>query len=145
MQKLNDQLENIKARANRQSKSSRDKLNILANERQRPTFGEYRLETIQEIHDEIADVERLSNFISKEDDNFSEVLKKELVEIKPRQKPKINDMSIISQKNNTAVQGKNMKDSELISINAVFKAASEHGQLDRQHRPIDDTLPCKSR
>lgn len=152
MEKLNEQLENIKARANRQSKSSRDKLNILANERQRSTVGDYKLETIHEIHDEIADVDRLSNFISNEADDpllyhqDFKYYKRENNEANSEKKighissPKFHELSIISQKNQTK-EDRFMKDSENISINAIFRAVSEQGHFEK-NKIADDTLHC---
>lgn len=67
MDKLAKQLENIKGRTSRQSKSSRDKMSLLASEKQRSTMGDYKLETIQEIHDEVAaDLELKSNLMTED-------------------------------------------------------------------------------
>jgi hypothetical protein len=148
MTKLNEQLENIKARANRQSKSSREKLNILANERQRSTVGDYKLETIHEIHDEIADVDRLSNFISHNGaQNLLDydIYKRESIENKSGKKspfqfpPKFHEFSIISPKNQNK-EDKYLKDSENVTINAVFRAVSDQGNNLERQKVFDDTL-----
>lgn len=66
MDKLSKQLENIRGRTNRQSRSSKDKMNILVTDRQRATAGDYKLETIQEIHDEVGDIDLMSNIMSED-------------------------------------------------------------------------------
>jgi hypothetical protein len=147
IQKMSEQLENIKGRANRQSKSSREKLNLLANDRQRSTVGDYKLETIQEIHDEIADVERLSNFISQDGDDHSvehDISRKESMENKSGKKSgyhfpsKFHELSIISPKN-LFKDDRHLKDSENVTIQAVFRAVSEPGHFER-NKITDDTL-----
>jgi hypothetical protein len=149
MQKLNEQLENIKGRASRQSKSSKEKLNELANERQRPTVGDYKLETIHEIHDEIADPERISKFISESDDSHTVgpvLLKRDSYDEKSGKKgtnhlsTKFYDMSIISPKNYNK-DDRNLKYSQNIKTNAAFRTVSEYAQLDR-NKVADDTLHC---
>jgi hypothetical protein len=66
MDKLAKQLENIKGRTNRQSRSSRDKMSVIVNDKQRSTVGDYKLETIQEIHDDIGDIDLKSNLVSED-------------------------------------------------------------------------------
>ena len=54
---MTDQLDNIKGRRNRQSKQSQEKMRMLAEGAGRATAGEYQLETIQEINDEVMDID----------------------------------------------------------------------------------------
>ena len=151
MEKLTERLENIKGRTNRQSKCSRDKINILANERQRVTVGEYKLETIQEINDEVADIERLSNFISKYDHKSSideDISNGDFIDSISIKKSsyhnhplKLNEISIIRPKPQFKL-GDNIKEIEGNTIYDIYKTTSTHGELER-HKIIDDTLPCR--
>lgn len=150
MDKLAKQLENIKGRTNRQSRSSRDKMSLLANEKQRSTVGDYKLETIQEIHDEVADLELKSNLMTEDRKlSFRDISPRGSIDLDLRIKSK--DETILcthfgldnEPPLNLISRDKRFERSEMFDnhIGRLKTVASEQEFVDRSRR-ADETLNC---
>lgn len=150
MEKLSKQLDNIKGRTNRQSKSSRDKMSILTNDRQRATTGEYKLETIQEIHDEVGDIDLMSNIMSDDRGySYRDISPRESIFQAPDpRKPDLVESSLISLPNSELKAGKVRLQAKPIQANSYqnqsprsnFKSTSEMDWFERNKE--EETLNC---